>query len=109
MSYKDFGRFFDQVEICNMTPDALDDPDDCRPKWEVASFEGKWIAGQSAGGCRNYIDTFASNPQVRITVEDPDEDDDDELCTCIISLMQKGRRAMRDEGLDTLSIGEFKI
>ena len=25
--------------------------------------------------------------------------------TCIISLMQKGRRALRDEGLDTLTIG----
>ena len=27
------------------------------------------------------------------------------MCTCIISLMQKGRRALRDEGLDTLTIG----
>ena len=40
-----------------------------------------------------------------ITVEDPDEDDDEELCTVIISLMQKGRRQLRDEGLDTLTIG----
>ena len=27
------------------------------------------------------------------------------LGTCIVSLMQKGRRALRDEGLDTLTIG----
>jgi calpain len=26
-------------------------------------------------------------------------------CTVIVSLMQKGRRAMRDEGMDTLTIG----
>ena len=45
------------------------------------------------------------NPQFRIRVEDPDDDDDDNLCTVIVSLMQKGRRALRDESLDTLTIG----
>ena len=37
--------------------------------------------------------------------QDPDDDDEDELCTCIVSVMQKGRRQMRDEGQDTLTIG----
>ena len=46
------------------------------------------------------------NPQFRIRVEDPDDDDEDNLCTVIVSLMQKGRRALRDEGLDTLTIGK---
>ena len=55
------------------------------------------------------MDTFASNPQFRIRVEDPDDDDEDNLCTVIISLMQKGRRALRDEGLDTLTIGRFVL
>ncbi len=106
MSYKDFRGYFDQLEICNLTPDALDEGDfSSRPRWEVATFEGSWVAGQTAGGCRNYLDTFALNPQYRLTVVDPDEDDDDELCTVIVSLMQKGRRALRDEGLDTLTIG----
>lgn len=111
MSYKDFRSYFDQLEICNLTPDALDDDFSARPKWEVSTFEGSWVAGSTAGGCRNYLDTFASNPQFRLSVTDPDEDDDDNLCTVIISLMQKGRRALRDEGLDTLTIGmvlEFK-
>ena len=58
----------------------------------MAKFEGSWISGETAGGCRNYLDSFASNPQFRITVEDPDEDDDDNLCTAIVLLMQKGRR-----------------
>jgi len=106
MSYKDFTRYWDQVEICNLSPDSLTG-DDGGPnfKWEVASFTGSWIAGQTAGGCRNFIDSFASNPQFRIQIEDPDDDDEEEMCTCIVSLMQKGRRAMRDEGLDTLTIG----
>ena len=67
MSYKDFGKYWDQVEICNLSPDALDADFKC--KWEVASFEASWRAGESAGGCRNFIDSFASNPQFVITLE----------------------------------------
>ena len=73
--------------------------------WHVKSTQGSWIPNETAGGCRNFKRTFATNPQFRIHVKDPDDDDDDNLCTVIISLMQKGRRAMRDEGLGTLAIG----
>eukprot|EP00096_Caligus_rogercresseyi_P013854 TRINITY_DN6450_c0_g1_i1.p1 TRINITY_DN6450_c0_g1~~TRINITY_DN6450_c0_g1_i1.p1 ORF type:complete len:564 (-),score=220.83 TRINITY_DN6450_c0_g1_i1:214-1905(-) len=107
MTYKDFMKYFDQLEICNLTPDSLENLDDFsdRPKWEVTTFHGAWVPGSTAGGCRNFINTFASNPQFRITVVDPDENDDEDLCAVIISVMQKGRRAMRDEGLDVLTIG----
>lgn len=41
MSYKDFMKYFHQLEICNLTPDSLDlENFGDRPKWEVASFEG---------------------------------------------------------------------
>ncbi len=43
MSYKDFMNYFDQLEICNLTPDALDDDFSQRPKWEVANFEGYYF------------------------------------------------------------------
>jgi len=103
MSLKDFLKYFDQLEVTNLTPDALDD---CSPfKWEVASFSGAWIAGESAGGCRNSLATFAMNPQFMISLEDPDDGDEEEKCTVIINLMQKGRRALMDEGLELLSIG----
>jgi len=103
MSFKDFLRFFDQLEITNLNPDALDTDNDF--KWEVSTFNGAWIDGETAGGCRNHISTFAMNPQFLIELEDPDEDDDDELCTVIVNLMQRGRRALRDEGFDLLSVG----
>lgn len=67
MSYKDFGRYWDQVEICNLSPDSLDD--DYKVKWEVASFSASWRSEETAGGCRNFIDSFASNPQFIITLE----------------------------------------
>lgn len=103
MSLKDFTKYFDQLEVTNLNPDALDS--DNPFKWEVASFPGSWVAGSTAGGCRNNLETFGQNPQFLIGLEDPDEGDSDSKCTVIINLMQKGRRALRDEGLDLLSVG----
>jgi len=103
MSYKDFMKYWDQLEICHLSADSFEDARH-KAKWSVATFHGEWIAGQTAGGCRNNIQSFGLNPQYWITVTDPDEDEDN-LCTVVISLMQKGRRALRDEGLDMLTIG----
>jgi hypothetical protein len=32
---------------------------------------GKWICGVSAGGCRNDIDSFATNPQFLLHLKKP--------------------------------------
>ena len=44
MSYKDFRSYWDQLEICNLSPDALGD-DHCATdggaKWHVKTVEGK--------------------------------------------------------------------
>uniref|UniRef100_A0A8C7Z1J3 Calpain 9 n=1 Tax=Oryzias sinensis TaxID=183150 RepID=A0A8C7Z1J3_9TELE len=102
MEFEDFKKNYDKVEICNMTPDALDD--DTKRHWAVSVFEGNWIRGSTAGGCRNYIDTFWTNPQFRLQLEDADDDDDD-VCSVVIALMQKNRRKLRKEGLDLETIG----
>ena len=54
---------------------------------------------------RNFLETFTHNPQYVVTLEDPDDDDEDDLCTLIVSLMQKGRRGLKHEGAGMLSIG----
>ena len=105
MSFKDFTRNFQRLEICNLSPDSLDDGMlDGKKKWEMSMFEGAWIRGATAGGCRNYLETFAFNPQYIIKLDDPDEDEDDK-CTVIIALMQKNRRAQRKLGVECLTIG----
>uniref|UniRef100_A0A3Q0S035 Calpain 9 n=1 Tax=Amphilophus citrinellus TaxID=61819 RepID=A0A3Q0S035_AMPCI len=101
MEFEDFRRNYDKVEICNMTPDSL--TDDTKQQWEVTVFEGNWIRGSTAGGCRNYIDTFWTNPQFKLALEDTDDDDD--VCSVVIALMQKNRRKLRKEGLDMETIG----
>ncbi|XP_074544239.1 calpain-9 [Halichoeres trimaculatus] len=101
MEFEDFKRNYDKVEICNMTPDAL--TDNTMRHWEVNLFEGNWIRGSTAGGCRNFIDTFWTNPQFKLQLEDADDDDD--MCSVVIALMQKNRRQLRKEGLDMETIG----
>ena len=99
------------MEICSLNPDSLEEDFEGggggydKKKWEMSLYEGAWVRGQTAGGCRNYLDTFAANPQYVITLVDPDEDDDDEKCTVIIGLMQKNRRAQRSQGVECLTIG----
>ncbi|KAM9793031.1 calpain-9 [Neosynchiropus ocellatus] len=101
MEFEDFKQNYSKVEICNMTPDSL--TDSTQRHWEVSLFEGNWIRGSTAGGCRNYIDTFWTNPQFKLELEDADDDDD--MCSVVIALMQKNRRQLRKEGLDLETIG----
>lgn len=107
MSFKDFVNYFDRLEICNLNPDSLADDEQTtdKKKWEMSVFEGEWVRGVTAGGCRNHLQTFSHNPQYRITLTDPDEDDDENKCTIIVALMQKNRRAQRNMGVECLTIG----
>ena len=56
---------------------------------------------------RTYLETFALNPQYVITVHNPDDEDDDNLCTLIVSLMQKRSRSSKNDGIGLLSIGNI--
>jgi len=58
MSFKDFMLYFDRLEICNLSPDSLEEEEldsEGKMKWNMSVFEGAWIRGATAGGCRNYI------------------------------------------------------
>lgn len=107
MSYRDFVTNFHRVELCNLSPDSLSDEQisNGKKKWEMSVFEGEWTRGVTAGGCRNFLETFWHNPQYALELQDPDEDDDEGLCTVIVALMQKNRRSKKSEGMDCLTIG----
>jgi len=109
MSYQDFLKYFDHLEICNLTPDSLIDEykSDINKKWNLNIFEGQWLTGLSSGGC-NDQEKFYRNPQYIIHLETPDYDSKDGKCSVVIALMQKSRRYKKKIGLDSLTIG-FKI
>ena len=55
MSYRDFLKYFSRLEICNLSPDSLTEEEIGSKKWEMSVFEGEWVRGVTAGGCRNYL------------------------------------------------------
>uniref|UniRef100_A0A0K8T1H6 Calpain catalytic domain-containing protein n=1 Tax=Lygus hesperus TaxID=30085 RepID=A0A0K8T1H6_LYGHE len=108
MSFTDFVKRFSRVEICNLSPDSLTEAElraEDKKKWEMGVFEGEWVRGVTAGGCRNFLETFWHNPQYIVELTDPDEDDEDNKCTILIALMQKHRRSQRKMGAECLTIG----
>uniref|UniRef100_A0AAQ5Z7M7 Calpain-2 catalytic subunit n=1 Tax=Amphiprion ocellaris TaxID=80972 RepID=A0AAQ5Z7M7_AMPOC len=105
MSFSDFLRHYSRLEICNLTPDAL--TDDSVSKWALSKFDSSWRRGSTAGGCRNYPNTFWTNPQlvIRLEEEDDDPDDGEAGCTFVVGLIQKNRRRMRKMGQDMHTVG----
>ncbi|XP_032071254.1 calpain-2 catalytic subunit [Thamnophis elegans] len=105
MSFSDFLRHYSRLEICNLTPDTL--ATDKYKKWRLNLIDGNWRKGSTAGGCRNYPNTFWTNPQYLIKLEEEDEDPDDPErgCTFLVGLIQKHRRKQRKMGEDMHTIG----
>ncbi|VDD79494.1 unnamed protein product [Mesocestoides corti] len=106
MCYNDFVSEFEKLEMCALGPQSLEMTEGSRNvAFEMTIEHGGWQPGVNAGGCRNFLDTFWTNPQYRVHVEDADEGDDENLGTLIVGLMQKDRRKMRKQGADLLTIG----
>nr|XP_021504472.1 calpain-9 isoform X2 [Meriones unguiculatus] len=101
MAFEDFKTHFDKLEVCNLTPDALED--NSLHRWEVTIHQGSWVRGSTAGGCRNFLDTFWTNPQIKLSLTERDEGQ--EGCTFLAALMQKDRRKLRRFGANMLTIG----
>lgn len=102
ISFQDFLKYFDCLEICNLSPDSLTDNDGDSKRWNMKVFEGAWASGVTAGGCRNNTETFHQNPQYILTIEDSF---DKEMCTVVVGLMQKYRRSKRNTKVNFLEIG----
>ena len=65
MDFKDFFTSFDKLEICHLGPDSAKSGGAAGHSWEGRTEKGAWVRGSSAGGCRNFLNTFAMNPQYR--------------------------------------------
>uniref|UniRef100_A0A3Q3MMW6 Calpain 2, (m/II) large subunit b n=1 Tax=Mastacembelus armatus TaxID=205130 RepID=A0A3Q3MMW6_9TELE len=105
MSFNDFLRHYSRIELCTLTPDAVQD-DSVKP-WSVNKFDGTWRRGSTAGGCRNHAQTFWTNPQfvIKLDEEDDDPHDNEVGCSFVVGLIQKNRRKLRRQGEDMHTIG----
>lgn len=105
ISFPDFMKYFNRIEVCNLSPDPLSDDlqdNEKRKEWKLIEFEGEWVNGISAGGSRNHIETFDRNPQYLMTIEGSA---DDRECAVVVALMQKNRRSRRRQTVKYLDIG----
>jgi calpain, invertebrate len=76
MTFSDFLEHFEEIELCHVSPDSFEAGDEIK-KWNMSVYEGNWTSSN------NY------NPQIIVKLVDPDEFDDDDFCTLVVSLMQK--------------------
>ncbi|XP_068195150.1 calpain-1 catalytic subunit-like [Antennarius striatus] len=67
MTMDDFCKFYEDLDICCLCPDFLDGGSSCH--WKSSFYDGRWVAGTSAGGCINNKDSFWKNPQYRVKID----------------------------------------
>nr|XP_042710096.1 calpain-12 [Chrysemys picta bellii] len=95
MEINDFVKYFDDLQICSLSPDSLFS--DKTASWKVTAFHGRWISGYNAGGCDKKRENMLKNPQFHVRLREADEYDlkeqhPDPKCTLLVSLIQKDRR-----------------
>ncbi|XP_029316977.1 LOW QUALITY PROTEIN: calpain-9-like [Cottoperca gobio] len=86
MTLEDFCKFYDDLDICCLCPDFLDGDSSCH--WKTSMYEGRWVAGTTAGGCMNNRDSYWTNPQYRVKIDGQCSEKDGEK-NVLLSLMQK--------------------
>lgn len=57
------------MTICTVGPD-YDGDGVADAAGHILMMEGSWVSNKSAGGCRNDIQSFATNPQYLLTVHE---------------------------------------
>ncbi|XP_051723673.1 calpain-1 catalytic subunit-like [Ctenopharyngodon idella] len=87
MSMKDFLRTFDNMDICCSCPDFLEGKSACH--WISKSHHGSWVIGSTAGGCTNHLDTFCTNPQFWLKINEMDKACEQGQSNVLVSLIQK--------------------
>lgn len=100
MCYEDFISVFNKIQFCHTKPCSYSDAlfkidDDSDLEWHEKIIHDEWVIGKSAGGSK--LDTFWTNPQYLIRLNDVDDNDNQNLATVIISLMQKDSREKKVE------------
>ncbi|XP_076025017.1 calpain-1 catalytic subunit-like [Genypterus blacodes] len=93
MELEDFCYYFNLFSICCDNPNFMDGDLSCQ--WKCMVYDGKWLAGRSAGGS-NTNDTFWMNPQYRIKVDKINQNEKEDK-NILLSLMQRPQQRHRNQ------------
>ncbi|XP_041097001.1 calpain-A-like isoform X2 [Polyodon spathula] len=110
MKFDDFCERFANVTVLTLGPDFYcDGSTDAGSLLEV---KGQWVSGVNAGGCRNNLLMYPSNPQHPITIRETrgQEAAEDEGCSVMVCLLQKFIRGKRrpEPGMNPIGIQVYK-
>lgn len=74
MLFSELRRVFTHVELVHLDAETSRDEPSLNDKhrWQMKLHQGGWRRGVSAGGCRNNVEFFHMNPQIQISLEEPD-------------------------------------
>ncbi|XP_044022793.1 calpain-1 catalytic subunit-like [Siniperca chuatsi] len=86
MTMEDFCKFYTDLDICSLCPDFFEE--NSSRHWKTSFYEGRWVAGTTAGGCMNNKDTFWTNPQYRVKIDGEYSEKDGDK-NMLVSLIQK--------------------
>ncbi|XP_029981764.1 calpain-1 catalytic subunit-like [Sphaeramia orbicularis] len=85
MTMGDFCKNYLDLDICCLSSEVLDRNSST---WKTSMYEGRWVAGTTAGGCLNNPESFWTNPQYRVKIYNEDKESVSEK-NVLVSLMQK--------------------
>lgn len=116
MEFSDFVNNFEGLQICHLTAESLSDElgqtdQDSDLIWKSKTYQSKWVIGETAGGCGQHNQAkFWTNPQFLVTLTDVDKDDNENMATVIVALMQKDSRLKRSHSdSSTEEFIQFKL
>lgn len=74
--YQHWLRLFTHLEMVHLDSDTARDEPSLQGKtpWLLRLYHGQWRRGVTAGGCRNYSETFHLNPQLLLVVPEARSD-----------------------------------
>jgi hypothetical protein len=113
MCYEDFVASWDGVQMCHLSCDSfsselVETDHDADLKWTCTTYQSAWQSGVSAGGCGNRDQAkFWTNPQFVLSLVDVDKDDQENLVTVFVALMQKDTRLKRVQHKSMESCEEY--
>ncbi|KAK1158314.1 calpain-A-like [Acipenser oxyrinchus oxyrinchus] len=99
MKFDDFCERFANVTVLTLGPDF--DCDGSTDAGSLLEVKGRWVSGVNAGGCRNNLPMYTSNPQHPITILETNtvpsgqEAAEDEGCSVLVCLLQNFNRGNR--------------
>ncbi|XP_016099419.1 calpain-2 catalytic subunit-like [Sinocyclocheilus grahami] len=106
MSMEDFTKIFENIDICCLCPDFLDGSAECH--WTSKRHFGRWNAGTTAGGDIIKTETFWTNSQFRVKIDELNEEcaSGQRPENILVSLMQNHEKRHRNSQ-DNFNIGFY--